>query len=182
MAKYHINDKGDAGECKAAAGKCPFGDDDKHYTSAGAARAAYEELMAQRERQAKLAYVKKRFELHWRDLTAHERGLLERQDTAVVDHYFEDRETSVLLTHERVWPVLQEWDDFMMGKHGDYANYQDSYYDHEGDIYSKNYTNSYDAKVRWLRRIGGTRYPLFEEIVGQELDTVKLPPHSPAGP
>lgn len=42
MAKYHINNSGDVGECSARAGNCPFGGADEHYTSAEAARTAYE--------------------------------------------------------------------------------------------------------------------------------------------
>lgn len=42
MAKFHINDNGDAGECSAKPGNCPFGDESTHFTSAEAARANYE--------------------------------------------------------------------------------------------------------------------------------------------
>lgn len=41
--RYHINtDTGRAGQCGAAEGNCPFGTESQHYTSAVAARAAYE--------------------------------------------------------------------------------------------------------------------------------------------
>jgi len=39
---YHVNNSGEAGACKAAKGKCPFGSADEHFTSAEAARVAYE--------------------------------------------------------------------------------------------------------------------------------------------
>lgn len=45
MAKFHINGNGEAGACRAGKGGCPFGDDSKHFTSAEAARVAYEERM-----------------------------------------------------------------------------------------------------------------------------------------
>lgn len=44
MAKYHINTKtGEPGKCSATQGNCPFGGADEHFTSAEAAREAYEE-------------------------------------------------------------------------------------------------------------------------------------------
>lgn len=43
MAKYHISKTGEPGLCKAVKGNCPFGNDDEHYTSAEAARIAFEE-------------------------------------------------------------------------------------------------------------------------------------------
>ena len=46
MAKYHINDKGEAGICTATQGGCPFGGDAQHYSSAELARSAYELSMA----------------------------------------------------------------------------------------------------------------------------------------
>lgn len=40
---FHINpDNGDVGACAAKNGKCPFGNDDEHYTSSESAREAYE--------------------------------------------------------------------------------------------------------------------------------------------
>lgn len=46
MAKYHVNSTtGEAGACKAVKGNCPFGGEAEHYTSAGAARDAYEASM-----------------------------------------------------------------------------------------------------------------------------------------
>lgn len=42
MAKFHINSSGEAGECHAQAGGCPFGDADAHFTSKEGARAAFE--------------------------------------------------------------------------------------------------------------------------------------------
>jgi hypothetical protein len=44
MSVYHINpESGDVAACRAKKGKCPFGSLDKHFTSAEAARAAYEQ-------------------------------------------------------------------------------------------------------------------------------------------
>lgn len=44
MSVYHINpESGDVAACRAQKGKCPFGSLDQHFTSAEAARAAYEE-------------------------------------------------------------------------------------------------------------------------------------------
>lgn len=41
--KFHINPTtGDAGKCSATKGQCPFGGESEHYTSADAARSAYE--------------------------------------------------------------------------------------------------------------------------------------------
>lgn len=46
MAKFHINpETGNPGSCSAQTGNCPFGSDDEHYTSAEAARTAYEKQM-----------------------------------------------------------------------------------------------------------------------------------------
>lgn len=42
MAKFHLNGNGDPGLCKASQGNCPFGGDEEHYTSPGAARTAFE--------------------------------------------------------------------------------------------------------------------------------------------
>lgn len=43
MAKFHVNPAtGEAGECSAKNGNCPFGGEDSHYTSKEAARASYE--------------------------------------------------------------------------------------------------------------------------------------------
>lgn len=53
MAKFHINEKGDAGECSATKGKCPFGNEAHHFTSAEAARVFYEK--AQEKEAAKAA-------------------------------------------------------------------------------------------------------------------------------
>ena len=41
--KYHVNSNGEAGLCSATKGKCPFGSEDKHFTSADAARSAFEQ-------------------------------------------------------------------------------------------------------------------------------------------
>lgn len=45
MAKFHINGNGEAGACKAEKGGCPFGGESDHFTSADAARSAYEDQM-----------------------------------------------------------------------------------------------------------------------------------------
>lgn len=42
MAKYHITKNGDAKECYANVGKCPFGDVNEHYPTMGEAQYAYE--------------------------------------------------------------------------------------------------------------------------------------------
>ncbi len=46
MAKYHLTPKGEAGLCSAQPGNCPYGDDQNHYPSPEAARAAFELSMA----------------------------------------------------------------------------------------------------------------------------------------
>lgn len=51
MAKYHINEKGNPGRCRAKAGQCPFGDADFHYSSKAEAREAYEARMASQFRR-----------------------------------------------------------------------------------------------------------------------------------
>lgn len=44
---FHVNpETGNAGPCSAKEGNCPFGGTDEHYSSAPAARAAYEQTMA----------------------------------------------------------------------------------------------------------------------------------------
>ncbi len=46
MARFHMNtSSGEAGVCRAKQGKCPFGGDEVHFTTADAARAFYEESM-----------------------------------------------------------------------------------------------------------------------------------------
>lgn len=49
MSKWHINDKGDPGECSATKGECPFKNDDgspaPHYDTAEEARIAFEKEM-----------------------------------------------------------------------------------------------------------------------------------------
>lgn len=47
MSKFHINNNGEAGVCGALKGKCPFGGADEHYTTAEAARSAYEKLQGE---------------------------------------------------------------------------------------------------------------------------------------
>ncbi len=42
MAKFHLNEQGDPGRCRAWKGKCPFGSNEEHYDSLEAARKAYE--------------------------------------------------------------------------------------------------------------------------------------------
>jgi len=46
MARYHINSKGEAGECHADKGNCPFTSAENHFDSAEEARAAFESSMA----------------------------------------------------------------------------------------------------------------------------------------
>lgn len=46
MAKYHVNDKGESGQCRAEKGGCPFGGEAQHYSSPEVARQAYELSMA----------------------------------------------------------------------------------------------------------------------------------------
>lgn len=46
MPKFHLNDKGEAGQCRATQGGCPFGGDAQHYSSTEKARTAYEASMA----------------------------------------------------------------------------------------------------------------------------------------
>lgn len=45
MKKFHINDKGDVGECSAGPGRCHYGSDAPHYSTADEARNAYESKM-----------------------------------------------------------------------------------------------------------------------------------------
>lgn len=40
--KFHINTKGEPGQCQAEHGRCPFGSEDEHYATRGGASAAYE--------------------------------------------------------------------------------------------------------------------------------------------
>lgn len=42
MAKFHINGKGDASQCRATKGQCPFGGDDNHYETREEAQTAFE--------------------------------------------------------------------------------------------------------------------------------------------
>jgi hypothetical protein len=46
MSKFHVNDKGEAGQCRANNGGCPFGGEAQHYSSPEIARQAYELSMA----------------------------------------------------------------------------------------------------------------------------------------
>lgn len=46
MARFHINNSGDAGPCGAVNGRCPFGGDEEHYPTLEAAREAFEQSMA----------------------------------------------------------------------------------------------------------------------------------------
>lgn len=166
MAKYHINNQdGNIGVCKATQGKCPFGGDDNHFTSMSGAALAYEERMAAEqvpEPQAKPRPA--RHHVTWDDLSDSERALISKQDTALRDYYFELRDVSPKLTHQEVWNVVKEWDDHMMGVYDDQDAVLDSYYENEGNLGTEGYTNSYDAKVRWLKRVAGTEYPLLEDI------------------
>lgn len=45
MARFHINNAGNAGLCRATKGGCPFGGDDAHYPSKESAREAFEARM-----------------------------------------------------------------------------------------------------------------------------------------
>lgn len=42
MTKFHVNNKGEAGQCRANQGGCPFGGEAQHYDSIEKARTAYE--------------------------------------------------------------------------------------------------------------------------------------------
>lgn len=46
MSKFHVNDKGESGQCRAEKGGCPFGGEAQHYSSPEIARQAYELSMA----------------------------------------------------------------------------------------------------------------------------------------
>lgn len=167
MAKFHVNLKtGEAGLCRAVGEGCPFGSSDKHYTSKEAAQKAYENFMGKESlNSVKASRPAKRVNRSWSDLTREQRRLVRVQDTALREEYFQDREIDERLTHEVVWPVLKQWDDLMMNfRFPDGTDPLDSFYGNEGDIRTESYTNSYDAKVRWLNRVVGTNYPLFEEL------------------
>lgn len=58
MAKFHINPKGEAGECKAKGGTCPFGGEDKHHSTPEAARDAFEKNMSKEYTLATYIYRK----------------------------------------------------------------------------------------------------------------------------
>ncbi len=47
MAKFHVNNKGEAGLCSAIKGNCPFGSDESHFDTIQAARAHYEQVQIQ---------------------------------------------------------------------------------------------------------------------------------------
>ncbi len=49
MSKFHLNAKGEAGKCRAAKGKCPFGSADEHYDTPEEARSAFEKLMTEKK-------------------------------------------------------------------------------------------------------------------------------------
>lgn len=60
MAKFHVNpNTGNSGTCKSAKGKCPFGSEDEHFSSADAASEAAEKLMAEQYSAVNAAYRKK---------------------------------------------------------------------------------------------------------------------------
>lgn len=42
MSKYHVNDNGEAGKCRATIIRCPFGGDAQHYSTPEIARLSYE--------------------------------------------------------------------------------------------------------------------------------------------
>jgi hypothetical protein len=46
MAKFHVNNSGEAGQCRATQGGCPFGGDAQHYETPEVARQAFELSMA----------------------------------------------------------------------------------------------------------------------------------------
>lgn len=46
MAKFHVNNAGEAGQCRATQGGCPFGGEAQHYESPEVAREAFELSMA----------------------------------------------------------------------------------------------------------------------------------------
>ena len=48
MGRFHLNSSGEAGACRARRGKCPFGAEADHHDSPEAARASYEESMAEK--------------------------------------------------------------------------------------------------------------------------------------
>lgn len=43
MAQYHVNNRGNPGECHALVGNCPFGSSEEHFDTPAAARTAYEQ-------------------------------------------------------------------------------------------------------------------------------------------
>jgi hypothetical protein len=58
MAKYHINDSGNPGLCRAKKGRCPFGADDEHYSNRIEAMQAYSKDMEVKSRFMRLTKKK----------------------------------------------------------------------------------------------------------------------------
>lgn len=49
MAKFHVNlETGNVGSCRAESGRCPFGGEENHFTSNGAARKAAEQILSEK--------------------------------------------------------------------------------------------------------------------------------------
>ena len=49
MARYHVNDQGEPGPCRAKTRPCPFGSEEEHYASPELAREAFEDEMRREE-------------------------------------------------------------------------------------------------------------------------------------
>lgn len=60
MSKYHVNNQGEPGKCRAEGDGCPFGSADKHHDSPEIARAAYEKSNVGRELPAPVKKVSRR--------------------------------------------------------------------------------------------------------------------------
>ena len=88
MAKFHINGNGEAGQCRAQAGGCPFGGEAEHFTTAEAARESFEARMGD-EAHASTSKNdgKKPFRVQ---VYIRERGQKERKEERVV--YAKDEE------------------------------------------------------------------------------------------
>lgn len=105
MAKFHINGNGEAGQCKAEKGGCPFGGENEHFESAADARTAFESSMT----NGSLSSVSKTSFAPLPELTESEEDVLDLYNEYVFEDELEIADHSGLASGD--WITLAELRD-----------------------------------------------------------------------
>ena len=114
MARYHINQKGNPGICRAGKQACPFGEDSEHFPTPEAATKAYE---ARAQREATY-YASPKLGMLADIPQANRRALLD---------FMAEQSTPVLINHGTSWHD-SETDHKYFGLNGETRNLRYNFY------------------------------------------------------